>query len=201
MAPKGKKNGARKQMRAPRGKQSIPPAVPGEGKIVAITRANNVGALSFSAADKAWAWNITLGDMPNSSEFTSLFKYYRPRRLRYEFQLAATSSGGYNPIVYTGLVSPGATVTTLADLTQFKFKRSVLTNTSPIHTHVVQWPTSEITEASGSGRGVLPGQWISTSSTTDAFLGIFAFIVNGNTTAAPIVTFMELVEWEFCGVK
>jgi hypothetical protein len=168
-----------------------------------ITRGGLVGALTPTGSDKGWIWNITLGDFASSSDFTSLFQFYRPKHLAYTFRLAAGSvTTTANPIVYiaraySGCAAPG----NATDLMQHPYKAHTFTQTSPNFTYSVPWPEMEISAASGSGKVEIKSAWLATSSTSVVYLGAIAWFENLNSTVAPAVTLEERVTFEFCGLR
>jgi hypothetical protein len=83
---KGKKKG--------RGNSSVPRLVRENRQVFSIQRTWDVGNISSAVTNTYLAYSFTLGDVPNSTEFTGMFDQYRFKRVMF----VALPHCTYNPV-------------------------------------------------------------------------------------------------------
>jgi len=185
----------------------VPPAPLSQGvtaKPFSCSRTINVGALSYSAADKGWSFNTALTDLPTSADFTNLFQSYRFKAVTYRFTLASPSTTtNAIPIIYASEAAAGAGgPTSLSDLLQMRYRSHVLTTERPRFSYTIRWPTATFDVGAAVAAGVERGAWIATSAGSGTtYLGLSAWIVNANTTTAPSIILEEVVHLECAGLR
>lgn len=173
-------------------------------KPVTFSRTVPVGALVFSAADKGWSFNTALSDLPNYTEFTNLFQSFRVRSITYRFTLlAASATTQALPVIYmTEAQIGGGTFAAQADVLQTRYRSHVLTSERPRASMTVRWPTPSVDLGASVQAGLDRGAWISTASGTGTvFLGINAWITNGNSTVLPTISLEEIVSVDMAGLR
>lgn len=198
------RKGRRGQRRDPQETARVVPLPSQVRDVHKFVRSSVVGNLAPTAADKGWAWTFALSDMPNSTEFTSLFDQYRIRKAILRFTYTNQSTTSYPVMYVTSDYDSAVAPATSAELTQ---RRHVTWAFGPTRQQFEMSLEPRALMDVGTGgasgySGLVPrSEWIDLAFSTLTHRGVVAWIANFNTTSGGGLIYEEELHFECAGLR
>jgi len=150
-------------------------------QVTRLVRSSHLGALSRAAADSGWGFSWTIGDLPNYTEISNLFRRFRIDLLEVTFTMTAVAVSAtlvrypviYLAVDYSDASAPGS-------LSSIQERKHTVLAFSQAKTKFVIRLRPRLTDTAGA---ILP-QSMFTSSTSDTYYGIKFWIEDYNSTSA-----------------